>query len=338
MASLLSLDFTCLECCADEHADGSRWTIDIEYNDQLPRSAAEWFSHVSIDQKTCPECETQVDDEDVVNTIEEALYVPSSASSAQTTIIPQQVEYLRQRVSDNVERIARQGNWPPYITADSLLERIPDRDSKISPGFDAGIACALDLIPREKQSLSSKLHAAYTLEAVDQVRNECVDFTADSESTWWLAACSICEEGTTDVQPAFHQQILRFQSIAHNQEKRLLAAQEEYHRMTSSCAEYLTPAGYKGPAVAYGQADGCQQGAYIAGYDVAVMWAEEYGIYFVGTPHETLYLEDFVWHDPSVNDHLGTSGPVHGSRQFVKASNTSELKRLLLAVGEKWPR
>ena len=39
-------------------------------------------------------------------------------------------------------------------------------------GFDAGIACALDLIPRDRQKLAATLHCNYSKSAVMQVRKE----------------------------------------------------------------------------------------------------------------------------------------------------------------------
>jgi len=104
---------------------------------------------------------------------------------------------LTQLVGWEATRVADVGDWPEWMKStakESLLSRVPTVDSKAS-GFDAGIACTLDLIPRSKQVLSAALHAAYTPDKVAQVIKEMENIDADSETVWWLAACSVCDEG-----------------------------------------------------------------------------------------------------------------------------------------------
>ena len=104
-------------------------------------------------------------------------------------------EKIVQQVRDNMHRVAKLGNWPPYINVeDSLPGRVPEYEKK-GPGGDAGVGCTLDKIPRDKQRLAAILHAAYTEEAVEQVRRESVDMDPNSETCWWLAMCSTCREG-----------------------------------------------------------------------------------------------------------------------------------------------
>lgn len=222
-------------------------------------------------------------------------------------------------------RIAQLGEWPEWIGPESLTDRVP-RPGEESSGFDAGIACALDLIPRSKQRLAARLHAAYTEEAVEQVRQEIVDLDPDSETCWWLAGCAVCTEGQVD-QRLFLEQVQRFKELARDSQQRLEEAQLTLREMLStfSVADHGPLAG-----VAIGAVDGCQQGAYIAGYDLAVMKAESPGdppLYFLGTFRETLGLELFVWSDEVDSQGRARSGPVHGSHQFVKAGTFAELER-----------
>jgi hypothetical protein len=104
------------------------------------------------------------------------------------------INQLKQIVIENADRIAKLGGWPGYVSPDSLGSRVPEEGGR-SQGFDAGVACALDLIPREKQKLAATLHASYTPEAVEQVRREVTygdDRFSRTETYWWLIACSFC--------------------------------------------------------------------------------------------------------------------------------------------------
>jgi hypothetical protein len=231
---------------------------------------------------------------------------------------------LHTQVRENAVRVARLGQWPPHIDAKkSLMSRIPEGDS-VAPGLDAGLACALDLIPRDKQKLAATLHAAYTKAAVEQVRGECDPMQSDSETAWWLAACSLCKEGNVDEQ-MLREQISRFETLAADPEARVLAAKSELSSMVSNFTinEFGVP---------YGIKDGCIQGAYLAGHEFATMYLTEYGVYFIGTFHETLGLEDFPWSDEKDGQGRPKSGPVFGSRQFVKAANHAEYVRALQGV------
>ena len=76
------------------------------------------------------------------------------------------LKQVRLRTSD----LRALGNWPVWIENESMTNRIPTKKSDRSAGFDAGIACALDLIPKDRQRLSAILHANYTIEATKQVQ------------------------------------------------------------------------------------------------------------------------------------------------------------------------
>jgi len=239
------------------------------------------------------------------------------------------MENFKKSVAATASRLATLGSWPSYINAEeSLTSRIPDGDDK-APGFDAGLACALDLIPRDKQTLSAVLHAAYTEAAVEQVRRE-VEFSdeefAESETCWWLAACSVCDEGGIDAE-AFDAQIAQFSDLAENTSARVAAARKEYAKMGQLFGLI--------DGVPVAKADGGMQGAYIAGHDWAVQPAPQYGLFFVGTFRESLGLEEFEWSDKTDTQGRPMSGPVHGSRQFAKASSFDELARVVAKVRER---
>jgi len=79
--------------------------------------------------------------------------------------------------------------------------------------------------------------------------------------------------------------------------------------------------------VAWALRDGGAQGAYLAGHDLTVSRSDAYDLFFVGTFWPSLGLEDFPWRQ--LADPAGRSGPVGGSRQFVKACDAVELAEVL---------
>lgn len=224
------------------------------------------------------------------------------------------------------DRLAKLGEWPAWLNArESLVGRIPT-DDKPAPGFDAGTACALDLIPRDKQRLAAILHAAYTEAAVEQVRRESADLNADDESAWWLAACSICREGGV-IGADFVRQIEQFQRLAGDPALRLAAAQAELDAMKKRFRLL--------DGIPFVIQDGGLQGAYVLGHDWGIQYAEAYGLFFIGTFRPSLGLEDFKFSDRKDDQGRPMSGPVHGSRQFVKASAIDELAAAIALVREK---
>ena len=239
------------------------------------------------------------------------------------------VDRIREEVRLNAERISTLGNWPEYIPADSILERIPTEENRNAPGLDAGIACCLGLIPNDRQKLAATLHASYRPEAVMQVREEIQNLLYGSETFWWLLACSVCEEGGID-EKKFLEQIENFKSLSANEELALSTAKGEYEKMISRFGfnEEI------GGDVPYGEIDGCMQGAYLKGYSYAVSYSEAFGIYFIGTFLPSLGLEDFAWSVEKDESGRPKSGPVWGSKQFVKCKDKEELKKALEAVKE----
>lgn len=235
-----------------------------------------------------------------------------------------ELDRVRLQVAREAARVARQGEWPAWISPDSLNERIPPPGGS-GAGFDAGIACALDLIPRERQRLASVFHAAYTPEAVAQARQESREMRPESETTWWLSACHLCREGE-NTEADFRVQLTRFQQLGSRPERRRQAAREAHREMLESFEVR--------EGVAWARRDGGAQGAYLAGHPLAVVYAPEYRIYFLSTFRPSLGLEGFKWADPDREGVRGSSGPVHGSRQFVRCRDQEEL-RAALALARK---
>jgi hypothetical protein len=234
------------------------------------------------------------------------------------------LDFLREQVRQSVSRIAALGCWPGHIDAErSLVSRVPTMLS-VAPGFDAGIACALDMIPREKQKLSATFHTVYTEAAVEQVRRETSGILdADSETCWWLAASSICEEGNIS-HDAFLDQLHAFRELTQNPEERRVAA---VRALADMSRDYRLMDG-----IPFVTKDGGLQGAYISGYDWGVQYNDAYGLFFIGTIRESLGLEKFNFSTRVDAEMRPMSGPVHGSRQFVKASSLDELVAALEIV------
>lgn len=227
-------------------------------------------------------------------------------------------------VAANASRLAILGSWPAWLNGEaSLVSRLPDGDKK-APGFDAGLACALGLIPNDKQRLSAVLHAAYTQEAVEQIRREAAEMDADSETTWWLAACSVCREGEID-EAAFSAQLKAFRDLADDPIKRVEAARAEFEGMKKKYR--VQPDG-----IPFVTQDGGIQGAYAQGYDWGVQYSAAFNIFFVSTFRPSLGLEDFPFSTHKDEAGRPMSGPVHGSRQFVKACTLEELAKVVDVV------
>lgn len=224
---------------------------------------------------------------------------------------------LRTEVRLATPRVANFGSWPAYIDAEqALVSRVPTM-LDIAPGFDAGLACALDMIPRDKQRLAATLHAAYTEAAVEQVRRETsCELDADSETCWWLAASSICEEGKVDHE-AFLDQLHAFRELVRNPEDRRVAAVRALADMRRNFRLM--------DGIPFVTKDGGLQGAYVSGYNWGVEYAEAYGLFFIGTFRESLGLEKFNFSTRVDAEKRPMSGPVHGSRQYVKVSSLDEL-------------
>ncbi len=239
---------------------------------------------------------------------------------------------IRALCDANGQMVAALGKWPAHIKiSESLGSRIPAADNK-SSGFDAGLATALGLIPPHAAVLTATLHAAYTPDAIAQVRAE-IEKTSDgawrvkdahSAACWWLAACHVCIEGDDVDEKIFREQLRNFQKYMDDPAARLAAANLTLNDMTQS---FDTKRGY-----AFGMVDGAIQGAYIAGHDVAVLHHPTRDMYFIGTFRPTLGLENFPFATAMDEKGRPTSGPVHGSKQFVKCATEAEMQTVMESV------
>lgn len=229
---------------------------------------------------------------------------------------------IKSVITKNMHRIARLGEWPKEIPPRSLLWRVPTI-AKNAAGFDAGIACALDLIPCDKQEFSARLHANYSTDLMAEARKQFVSGDSESPAIWWLSASSLCRAKGVDTKK-FLQQIENFKKISKDPELRKRNAEREYKRTISS---YVIKDG-----APYGERDGCIQGAYLDGYLYASFYNKDLDIYFIGTCEPSLGLEDFKWSDERDEDGLVKSGPVAYSKQFVKCANEKEWREALEIV------
>lgn len=238
-----------------------------------------------------------------------------------TSTVLQICNLIRNITEHHVSRVAQLGNWPTHIRPEGLLARIPT-DEKSAPGLDAGLCCALDIIPREKQKLSAGLHAAYTPELVTQVRNELV-LDADSDTTYWLACCNLCEDGL--IGPAeFVRQVGEATFMLQYSKERRDSALEELNWMYTKVSTQF--------GVSFGTEDGCIQAAYLQGAPFAIHYSKEYDLYFIGTYFPSLGLENFEWSLAKDSQGRAKSGPVWGSKQFVKCADQDELLKALPIV------
>jgi hypothetical protein len=240
------------------------------------------------------------------------------------------VTISRLLVSANKERVALLGGWPDHVDpARSLLGRLPSSDREFCAGFDAGIACCLGLIPIDKQYLSAGLHAAYTETLVDEVRETWA--VAGSAAEWWLAACSVCNEGGR-TETEFASQVLAFTALAVDSRtarlKRSKAAEWELAQMVASTGTRKLG----GVNVAYSERDGGLQASYLNGAYFAVQKAGD--VWFVGTYLPSLGLEGFDW-----GKNADGSKPVHGSSQFFRITTEETLVEVVAVAHDAvcWP-
>ncbi len=253
---------------------------------------------------------------------------PSTPPVSPTEAPERELDRLRALVEKNAPAIALLGEWPPYISAETLIERVPKSGEGNAPGFDAGVACALGMIPEDRQALAAHLHANYSPESVAQVRREVAMKDPNTETAWWLAACSVCREGDVDAA-AFLAQVESFKELSRDAQQRLAAATREYDDMMKRFTLI--------DGAPYGEDDGCMQAAYLAGYPFASSYAANYGLFFIGTYEESLGLEDFPWSEEKDEKGRAKSGPVYGSRQFVKCATKEEWEKALEVVRAKLP-
>ena len=66
-------------------------------------------------------------------------------------------------------------------------------------------------------------------------------------------------------------------------------------------------------------------------------YSQNYGLYFIGTYETSLGLEDFEWSQEKDEQGRDKSGPVFGSKQFVKCATEEEWRRAMEVVKAKLP-
>ena len=228
---------------------------------------------------------------------------------------------LRETVKREAPRVGKLGGWSQRAV-DQLVDRIPNGEP--AAGFDAGIACALGLIPRDLQIVSAELHANWSPDVVQQIRDEInKGLSPHSQTTWWLAACGVCDEDNLVDEEGFMRQIGQMKGI-----DPVATALEELQRMRISY-KILDIAGIYCP---FGVRDGSIQAAYISGHDWAVCHHKKYDIYFVGTFRPSLGLEEFEWEDPDDPEtgYRGNSGLIYPG--LAKCADRSELLRAMKVV------
>lgn len=233
------------------------------------------------------------------------------------------------RVLRHANRVAKRGGWDG--TGDpkkSLSDRVgPLLEDKTAPGFDAGIACCLDLIPRERQGLAATLHANYSPEAIMQARQEitlletCEGGGKDTDVCWWLYACSFCTESQT--AEGFVKAVAEFEQ---NVDNRATIALEEYRKM---CTRFEIIDG-----IAWVRKDGGAQGSYLAGCELAVQ--PMFGTFFLSTYHESLGIPEDFPHTERYDDEgrpqfgrVAKSDTFPGLPNFIKEPTLAGLLRMV---------
>jgi len=185
--------------------------------------------------------------------------------------------YINEMISrtlKNSAQIARMGKWPEIFEADSIASGIPTNGTRRF-GFNAVIACALELIPQDRWWLPALVYHGWLSEEVHQIRREAREMQPNAETTWYLAAESLRREGGVDTA-TFLEQVAQFSSLAKTPEDRAAAARDEFRRRGTlfSIDRYGFP---------FGTAQGCVDAAYIHGHRLATCFVEESQTYYIST-------------------------------------------------------
>jgi len=172
------------------------------------------------------------------------------------------------------------------ISRNPIASRIPTCMETPGPGMDAAIAATLGFIPLDYTKNIMKLHNGnYTPELISEMREHIDAITSANAPTpeidamhtfWWLAMSSVCIEGNTSPND-FYNQYHDVNLISSDIQKRFNAA--KYTLITLHSAYTMD----NKTNLPYGSTDGCLHAGYLAGYDVATMYASEYNLYFLGT-------------------------------------------------------
>ena len=176
------------------------------------------------------------------------------------------------------------------ITANTpISDRISVEIDVPGPGFDAGVAATLALIPSDHVAKVMELHnGIYTPELIAEMRKQIEVITSNTSANgsstydqlytfWWLAMSSVCADGnTTSVD--FYEQYQQAVTIYRSFDARWRAANMMLKDMDDAFV-----VSDNSNNVPHGTTDGSLHAAYLAGYEVASLYAANYGIYFLGT-------------------------------------------------------
>jgi hypothetical protein len=262
-------------------------------------------------------------------------------------VVGDRLAFYTKQVIAQADHLRILGQWPETANeqedhdhaVEALAGRLPQNPGEVSAGLDAGVACALDLIPRDKQELAARLHANYTPEAIAQVVADTADIEnldPESQSCWWLAACSLCTEGNMD-QLGFLKQLKAFELLRHNPVVRKEAAMREFKKMTSlfHIETFTHPDTGKTMDIPFGTEDGCIQGAYLKGHPFAMSHLQrpKSDWYEVGSFHPSLGLDHVVWEGEYMRDgKQKVNGPQYGAKNFIRCGDLNQVLRALSQV------
>ncbi len=97
-------------------------------------------------------------------------------------------DHLLKKATDNLPRVAALGGWGNEILERERCNVASIQKAPSSPHhFSAGLACALDLIPRDRQASVARLHGKSSEEDVAIAQIDLLGLTPDCAIVWWLA-------------------------------------------------------------------------------------------------------------------------------------------------------
>ena len=114
------------------------------------------------------------------------------------------------------------------MSSDSLNHRVPAMLGTAA-GFSPALACALNLIPGDKQGLSATFERHRPPDKVKQFAEEMRNPSPDSEAAWYLAALSV-EAPQPVTQNEFLEQLLKFERLRNDPKERMRAALDTWLR------------------------------------------------------------------------------------------------------------
>ena len=213
-----------------------------------------------------------------------------------------------------------------------LLARIPATVDHTASGFDAGVAVATGLIPEEYAGLSAKLHLKQTPEAIMELRTGIEQLrqgAVENSTLYWALASAFCiEDNLVDGGGYLHQ-------VSGYEKVRKTGNVEQMRDMALSFINKLGERSAPDPDGVYAAGDsaGCL-GAY-AIHKAAVAYytdARYPGMFFIGTYHDSLGLDNFEFGKRLDKNGAERSGKIGGRSNFVKCDGYAEFGRAMNLV------